>query len=78
MNQENAKETTTIVFFPEVESYLKNGKEEKLDKCQHAHLPPSTSPSAAFSRKEETLWLPAGANPTASSVFTWRKSVKLR
>jgi hypothetical protein len=36
----------------------------------NTHLPPSTNPCAAFSRKSWTLWLPLGATPKYSRALT--------
>lgn len=36
----------------------------------YPYLPPSTSPSAAFSKNADTLLLPAGASPMYSNVLT--------
>lgn len=41
------------------------------DRCE-TYFPPSTSPSAAFSRKSWTLRLPFGASPTYSRTLTYK------
>ena len=43
---------------------------------KQTYLPPSTRPSAAFSRKLETLSLPCGARPMYSNALTWIVSTR--